>query len=97
MKKLSDNLTLNRAELNNWRYEQGQMVPIMYEVYFDFYGNAYTVCVSPDALDDEFPDPSSVEGPSELFDSFNSLMDDDEGLGIWDAVREACKEAEENF
>jgi len=66
----------------------------MYEVYFNFYGNPYTVYVSPESLRDDFPDPASVDGPSELFDSFNSILDDDEG-GIWDAIREACKEADE--
>lgn len=96
MKRISENLTLNRAELNNWRYEQDQVILIMYEVYFDFYENPYTVYVSPESLKDEFPDPASVEGPSELFDSFNSMLNDDEG-NIWNAIREACKEADDNF
>ena len=97
-KKLTENLVLHFVEANNWDHdEEGNEITTMYELSFSFYGNFYTVYVAPKNLDGEYARYASIEGKSELFDSFNSLMEDE----YWEEVVAQCKafeiERKENY
>jgi hypothetical protein len=86
-KKFSDNLVLNHTETTNFNHEDG-ILYVMF--YFSFYGQEFSAGVSKKYIDLDFPSIES-EGPSELFDSFNSLLEDD----YWDELKlcyeEHCK------
>jgi len=86
-KKLTENLILNCVEANNWDHdEDGNEVTTMYELTFSFYDNYYTVYVASKRLEDEYARYASIEGKSELFDSFSSLMEDE----YWEEVVTQC-------
>jgi len=87
-KKLSENLTLHFVEANNWDHdEEGNEVTTMYELSFSFYGNYYSIYVAPKNLEEEYARYASVEGPGELFESFNELVEEE----YWEEVVTQCK------
>ena len=87
-KKLTENLILHYVEANNWDHDKdGNEITTMYELSFGFYESYHSVYVAAKNLDGEYARYASIEGKSELFDSFNSLMEDE----YWEEVVTQCK------
>ena len=72
--KLSENLTLRGIQENN--SEDNQLITV--ECYFDFFGKEGTAYVVIENLEDEYPRYAMTEICSELSDSFNDLLDDED-------------------
>lgn len=72
--KLSENLTLTAICENN--EQDGKLIAV--ECYFNFFGKEGEAYVVIENLDDEYPRYSMTEICSELSDSFNDLLDDED-------------------
>ena len=87
-KKLNDNLTLHYVDANNWNNDDnGNEVTTMYELSFSFYDKHYMAYASRESIDKNTGYLSSAEGDSDLFDSFESII---EGK-YWKDVVEQCQ------
>lgn len=72
--KLSDNLTLTYITENNEEY--GKLITV--QLFFDFFGKEGEAFVVIERLDDDFPGYAMTEICSELSDSFNELLDNED-------------------
>lgn len=78
-KKFSKNLILNHTETLD--YKDGEVYRVKF--WFTFYGQEFEAELTKKKVDDDFMSVEA-EGPSELFDSFHSLLEDE----YWDLMKE---------
>lgn len=71
---LTENLILTSIEENN--FKAGKLIAVT--CYFQFYGKQGIAYVVIDKLNSEYPRYGMIEITSELSDSFNSLLEDEE-------------------
>ncbi len=77
--ELSKNLKLTYITENNWR--DGKLIAV--QCYFTFFGEHGEAFIVIDKLDGEFPSYAMTEICSELSDSFNDLLEDDDN---WEKI-----------
>lgn len=85
MIKINENLTLNYVDEN---MVKGNKLVSM-ECWFTFFNESYCVYIGADSLEDEELRIFSTEGPSVLFDSFESQLEE---VSVIDAIRLKAKE-----
>ena len=82
--KLSENLKLIGIQENN--SQDNKLITV--QCYFDFFGKEGEAFVVIENLDDEYPRYAMTEICSELSDSFNYLLDDEDN---WKKIGEEIK------
>lgn len=82
--KLSENLTLTGIEENN--SENNKLITV--QCHFDFFGKDGEAFVVIKRLDEEYPRYAMTEICSELSESFNDLLDDED---TWKKIIEEIK------
>lgn len=83
--QLTKNLALTSINENNVQFDKLLAV----ECYFTFFGEEGVAFISTDRLDGNFPSYGMTEMLTELADSFNELLRDDE---IWKKIVAKVKE-----
>jgi hypothetical protein len=84
-KKLTENLKLTGIQENN--SQDGELITV--QCFFEFFGKEGEAYVVLEHLSSEFARYAMTEICSELSDSFNDLLDDDDN---WKKIIEAIKE-----
>lgn len=87
-KQLSENITLLYGELASWGFDDNDNVcPILYHLVFKFYGHMYEVHFSHTRLQSGDPNPISLYGNTELFDSFSKKLENGD---FFQEIKQAC-------
>jgi hypothetical protein len=88
--ELSKNLKLTHIDENNWK--DGKLIAVV--LYFTFFGEDGTSYVVIDKLDGEYPSYATIEICSELSDSFNEQIENEDN---WNKIVLAIKEFEKEW
>jgi hypothetical protein len=83
--KLSKNLKLTHIDENN--YQNGKLIAVV--CYFTFFGEDGEAYIVADKLDGDYPSYAMTKISSELSDSFNDLLEDDDN---WQKIVAKVKE-----
>jgi len=83
--ELSKNLKLTHIDENNWK--DGKLIAVV--LYFTFFGEDGIAYVVIDKLDGEYPSYAMTEMCSELSDSFNEQIENEDN---WNKIVLAIKE-----
>lgn len=91
---LAENILLHYIDLNNYGTDPktGKTINRIFQFSFSFYGKHFDVYVREEKLDSDYGSVE-MEGASDLFDSFNDLMEDD----YWPVLVALCKKYIETY